>query len=229
MKEFFVIILSMIYICCSAQTLARNYNIFFTRDGDAEYRNISESDSELLFHPYYDTTLICILKKNGHPFEVRDANFNLVEIGNIISDVCMRRSYRDKLWKEFYKNGNIKAVGNYRRNDKINSWKYFYPNGKLMRFENYPYDNNYKFSFDNPYYLSEPFLIAEYEYYENGQLKMEGQYDVVNNCKDSVYEIDLNTGMEKDNKIEVEFSCSVKCGTWNYYFPDGSLMKKEEY
>lgn len=207
---------------------SRNYDVFNISD-DGKYRKIKETDSELIFHPYYDTTLICVFRRHK-PFEVRDSEFNLLESGYFISNVCKNRCYRNELWKEFYTDGSLKSIGNYKKNQKINTWKYFHKNGNLMRFEDYPYDNDYKFSFDNPYFQSEPFLIAEYEYYENGQLKTEGRYEKSYDCIgiDSIYITDPETGKETLQTLPVE-TCSKKCGIWNYYFPDGSLMKKEEY
>ena len=56
---------------------------------------------------------------------------------------------------------------------------------------------------------------------------MEGQYVIDFYCKDSLYIVDPSTGIETIE--EMKTLCSKECGTWNYYFPDGSLMKKEEY
>ena len=226
MKFIFTIIFFTLYNICNSQNNGFNYNNISV-PCDSNGKQIYYYDSVVVYHNLYNRSYTCKLYKNGH-MEIFDSLNNIVESG-LLNFTCSQRCSRYNLWKEFYNSGELKAFGNYKRDQKINIWKYFYKNSSLMRLEDYAYDNDYKFSFDNQYYQSEPFLIAEYEYYENGQLKMEGQYDVVNNCKDSIYEIDLNTGMQKENKIEVEFSCSVKCGTWNYYFPDGSLMKREEY
>ena len=228
MKNILTIIFFLFCNYCNSQTNGFNYNSIATPHY-SNNKQINWNDSVIIYHPFYfDTTVYCKLYKNGH-LEIFDSSKNIIESG-LLNFTCSNRCSRFNLWNEYYKTGELKACGYYKKDQKINNWKYFYKNGNLMRFEDYPYDNDYKFSFDNPYFQSEPFLISEYEYYENGQLKMEGTYERSNDCKglDSIYMTDPKTGKETLQIQPIE-SCSKKCGTWNYYFPDGSLMKREEY
>jgi len=185
---------------------------------------IKKSDSEFVFKLSSDTSIICIFNKARYPEFVTffDSTNNIIASGNI-SRTCIDCIGKGMNWKEYYKTGIIKEEGDYYRNSKIGDWKYYFQNGKLKKIERIFFDLD-----GIEYYSVSPMLQSEYEYYENGQLKMEGQYVKSYDCVDSIYMFDPETGKET-LQIITGTTCSKKCGNWNYYFPDGSIMKKEEY
>lgn len=184
---------------------------------------LKKSDTEFIFKLGSDTSVICIFNRSKHPEFVTffDSTNHLIASGNI-SRTCVDCIGKGENWKEFYKNGIIKEEGDYYRNSKIGDWKYYFPNGKLKKLERIFFDIE-----GIEYYSVNPMLQSEYEYYENGILKMEGQYEKSYDCIDSIYVPDPETGIQT-LYTQLGASCSKKCGTWNYYSPDGTLIKKEE-
>ncbi|MFN8283124.1 MAG: hypothetical protein U0U67_07900 [Chitinophagales bacterium] len=219
-----MIIFITTYTFCNSQTNGFNYNLISV-PCDSNGRQIYYNDSVIVYRNLYNKSTTCRLYKNGH-LEIFDSSNHIIESG-FLNFTCSQRCSRFNFWNEYYKSGKLKACGNYKKDHKINTWKYFYESGNLFRIENYPYDDKYRYMIDGFYYVENPMLLSEYEYYENGQLKMEGQYTTYSKCIDTIYYIDPVT--LRDTISVQEVTCSKKCGTWNYYFPDGSLMKREEY
>ncbi len=206
-----------LFILLGAGTcIAQDY--FFLNAYREQYRH--PDDSTLEYQLAADTTiLIRHHTKSNYVRLLR--NDTLLESG-YRSWSCIDCVNRGKEWSTYYANGHVASTGDYYKGIKTGDWKYYYPTGKLQRIERIFYD------FDGlGYYDVKPVLQSEYEYYENGQLKMEGQHEETLGCMDSVYIVDPQTG---DMTLQtVPKTCTKKCGTWNYYSPDGTLINKEEY
>lgn len=217
MKPILIISTIMLFFC---KSFATDFNYI------EPYRNqfIKQSDTEFIFKLSSDTLITCIFNRSRYPEFVifLDSTNHTIALGNI-SRTCIDCIGKGVNWKEFYKNGILKEEGDYYRNMKTGDWKYYYPSGKLMKLERIFFDEE-----GIPYYTVKPILQSEYEYYENGQLKMEGQYEKSYDGVDSILIPDPTTG-NLNLEIINGIICSKKCGTWNYYNPDGTLMKKEEY
>lgn len=140
-------------------------------------------------------------------------------------------------WIKRYRNGSLFSIGEYYCNMKLGTWVYFYENGNINKIENYsfPYHD---FTADNLYfdftYSRKPEISGLYvEYFESGNIKIEGHYKIyeifANKDTTSIYNPD--TFEEELHIIEGEYWIpkSYKDGYWKYYNKDGSIMKVEHY
>jgi len=71
------------------------------------------------------------------------------------------------------------------------------------------------------------------EYYDNGQLMMTGQYEIIHlkSSVDSLVITDKDTYEETYEYIEGQFwlPSSIKVGTWKHYNEEGKIEKVENY
>ena len=160
----------------------------------------------------------------------------LIVDGHKRAGVCGCSSKPHGYWIERYRNGNLKEQGNYYCNTRVGTWIYYYENGQIAKLESLhkPYDSiirtlGGKKGFVKEYNLREgPYL----EYYPNGQLKIEGHYEIVEAYAtiDTIYTFDPETYEKTPHLIEGEFWIprSEKSGGWNYYDVNGNLIKKED-
>jgi hypothetical protein len=208
----------LIYILCTIK-LCKSQDYFYIDAAFQTYKKINDSIGKYKLDIDTSKTVTYNTFRNYVKIFQYDT---LLEEG-YISWCCIDCKCRGNEWIYYYKNGKIKETGDYYRQQKINDWKYYYETGKLKKFESIFFDLD-----GIGYYSVRPMLQSEYEYYENGQLKMEGQYEKSYDGVDSIYMVEPETGKETLQTI-FGTTCSKKCGTWNYYNPDGSLMRKEEY
>ncbi|MCB0458052.1 MAG: hypothetical protein KDC91_09940 [Flavobacteriaceae bacterium] len=157
-----------------------------------------------------------------------------------MTSACGCESVPHGYWIERYRNGSLKEQGRYYCTQKTGTWIYYYPNGQIMRVENYemPYVNELT-SIDleqlgidklrRVYLLEGPYL----EYYANGQLKVEGEYEIVEEYStvDSFFTFDPETYELIINEAKGEYWIpeSVKSRYWNYYSETGQLISHEYY
>ena len=140
-------------------------------------------------------------------------------------------------WIEKYNNGALKEQGKYDCRRKSGTWIYYYKNGQVKKIENYkkPYANFFtheRIALDtlkNNYLLEGPYI----EYYENGALKIDGKYEIVEEYSeiDTLFTIDMET-YELIAEVTIgEFWIpkSKKSGKWNEYSKEGKLISHQVY
>lgn len=140
-------------------------------------------------------------------------------------------------WIERYRNGELKEQGRYFCNRKIGTWTYYHENGQISKVENFvePYlemltRHGNKWDTLKKYFLLEgPYL----EYYPNGQLKVEGNYEIVEEYSktDTIFTFDPDTYEEIIEIVEGEFWIprSKKSKYWNTYSENGDILSHEFY
>ena len=145
-----------------------------------------------------------------------------VEEGRLTFGKCGCNPAKDGIWLKRYKMGTIESIGTYDCGNKIGQWLYFYENGNKERIEFYSTYKN-----DTMNYLRITFLSSDYfEFYENGNLKVGGHYEI-KMLNDTLNTIIPESG-ELIKTIELQPK-SYKCGIWVYYNIDGIIERKEDY
>lgn len=142
------------------------------------------------------------------------------------------------IWIERYDNGSTKEIGEYECGIKIGLWTYFFDNGKIKKIEELqkPYLELFTqnhFDWDT---LSsrEVFRVGIYrEYHKNGQLKIEGTYELVEVFSTSSYKIQVDPDTYEELRIPIKgefwLPKSVKNGFWNEYDENGKILNHKEY
>jgi len=141
-------------------------------------------------------------------------------------------------WIERYRNDKLKEQGRYFCNRKIGTWIYYHENGKISKVENFakPYIEmltSFEYNWDTllkRYYLLEgPYL----EYYPNGQLKVEGTYEIIEEYSktDTIFRFDLDKYEEKIELVEGDFWIprSKRSNNWYTYSQNGEVLSHEFY
>ncbi len=140
------------------------------------------------------------------------------------------------LWVKRHRNGYMKEAGEYFCNRKVGTWTYYHGNGNLKKVETYelpyleflteqgePWD-----TLKNKEYLING-LYAEF--YENGNLKIEGRYEIIEEFSniDTLITFELETYNEIKTPITGAFWIpkSVKVGLWKEIDENGKLLKVE--
>lgn len=146
-------------------------------------------------------------------------------------------------WIERYRNGNLKEHGNYYTNDKIGTWVYFHDNGNIKKVETLKrpystelseYPRSYTFKYEETI-LSNPPLKSGYykEFYENGNLKLEGQFVIMEKfqTRDTIITFNPESYENILNITEGEFwkPKALKTGVWNNFDENGKLVFSKRY
>lgn len=118
--------------------------------------------------------------------------------------------------KKYYSSGQLKSDVVYYE-DTPQEWTDYYPNGNVDYIEEY--DKHFKYHVIRASYKEDGTPISKFErvhkrkelfesheYYENGQLKVKGEY------------------MYSENQFDV-----IKHGDWEYYDENGKLIKTEKW
>lgn len=186
------------------------------------WENIEEGTKEIMFHGGY------ILKDNLD---------NIIADGNKSGD-CGCQPIANGFWVFYYQNGKIKEQGSFDCGEKVNTWITFYKNGSIKQVKTFkkPYSASFVRQFGDTLNLRriKPMKHGQFlEYYENGQLMMSGQYDIIHlkSTSDSIVILDNETYDKTYEIIEGEFWLpkSIKIGTWKYYDIGGNIEKIENF
>ncbi len=140
-------------------------------------------------------------------------------------------------WIKRYRNGSLFSIGEYYCNKKLGTWVSFYENGNVNKIENYsfPYHDFIADNLDLDFtYSWIPQISGLYaEYFESGNIKIEGHYKIyeIFANKDTTIIYNPDTYKAELHIIEGEFWIpkSYKDGYWKYYNKDGSIIKVEHY
>jgi hypothetical protein len=196
----------------------------------------AQTDIDTLFSGYVDYKVETLRKDSSgvyyrigeHPdriyywsktdyLRIFDLENNLLVEGQIGSRRCSQLVLKTGKWVSYYPGGNIKTEGYYQRNNAIGLWRHFFANQMLKKI--YTLSN---FVLDS---TSSVCMAGTYEeYYENGQLKITGLYEV--GLDTSTTEHYYSTFVKY---VIEQVPVSKKSGTWLYYLPNGELERKETY
>lgn len=136
-------------------------------------------------------------------------------------------------WVFRYPDGALKETGEYAHRQKAGTWTYFYENGVVQKQETFqlPYadwvteQHEMWDTLQTRTYLLHGLYT---EFYENGQLKQEGHYDIVEAFTetDTVYTFNFDDYSEVLTPIRGAFwrPKSVKVGHWKYLDESGKLI-----
>ncbi len=124
-------------------------------------------------------------------------------------------------YKEYYKSGQLKKVGNLVCNHKEGEWITYDEGGSIIKYENYT-------SFELTLGHRIPYLSGIYkEYFLNGQVRMEGMYRVVQ--KWTEVPVLIAESYEIMNKCCSWVTTSIKFGIWREYDKEGNLINQIDY
>jgi antitoxin component YwqK of YwqJK toxin-antitoxin module len=143
-------------------------------------------------------------------------------------------SYSQEMTKEYYDNGQLKAIGKGKNpwkhkpslNPKLDGyadngeWRFYYESGQLKHIGNYKkfyrdglhksYYKNGTLELEATYHLDKPYGEWK-EYYDNGNLKVTGAYE------------------KYDGMFSSKNKSQKKIGVWKEYYKNGNLKTKGSY
>lgn len=124
-------------------------------------------------------------------------------------------------WIRYYSSGEIEEIGQIECNRKIGNWIYFYKNGSINRYEKY--DKFVLFEFGHSAYLNGAYV----EYYEDGTIKVLGNYKVLEEyVKYQKLNIDTYETMEECCRWQPK---SFKFGKWVEFDENGDITNELMY
>ena len=154
-----------------------------------------------------------------------------------LGTVCGCEPLPHGYWIERFRNGKLKAQGKYHCNQKEGTWTYYYENGNIKKIESYHQAYSvplyqlaatFQESLKDYFLLDGPYL----EYYPNGQLKVDGQYKIMEEYSntDTLFTIDSETYERIPTIIQGDFWIpkSKKVGYWHYYNAQGASISYQK-
>ncbi|MCD6365985.1 MAG: hypothetical protein J7L46_00445 [Bacteroidales bacterium] len=174
--------------------------------------------------------------------------------GQISSEGWMKNGKPDGLWKNFYKTGVRKSIGKRSLSLLDSTWVFFNTQGDTTDIINYYRDNKSGYHFHYEYIKSDSDTVKLLKfkelyvenkkagksfYYEKNHLKRIVNYE--NNIPDGwAYEYSYDTLITKmleykngflvySEKINRFDKDTLKQGVWKYFYPDGKIMREENY
>lgn len=206
------------------------------------YGHLKTLKKDRLLTVYLDTLTLDSLIVNADIWQTTIKTKENIEIskGSMVGGMgseCGCEPEPHGLWIKRYRNGNFKEIGEYFCNTKKGTWTYFHENGNLMKTETYalPY-LEFITTHEQPWdTLKNTYLLQGLyaEYYPNGQLKVEGKYEIIEAYSetDTVITFDPDTYVEikTPNKGSFWLPKSVKTGVWKWVDENGKLSKIERF
>ncbi len=155
-----------------------------------------------------------------------------------VGEYCSSNFKPHGYWLGRYRSGKIKEMGKYNCGQKQGLWTYFYENGNMKKVEEFHPSyiklfTKQQFEWDT-LSSNDFFKTGVYqEYYESGQLKVEGNYQLVEVYSDTKSKLSYDPDTFEELKIvltgEFWVPKSIKVGFWNEYDENGVIIKHEEY
>lgn len=185
------------------------------------------------YYPNGKVKVVATYTKEGVPEGVRrEYNENgkveksyIFRYGKIIGEgIFTDAGQKQGNWKEYYNDGNLKAIGNYIDDLRDGIWKYYYKNGQLE--ETGKYIKGVPDSTWNWYY-SDGKLLRNEQFYNGLRDGMLTEYDKEGNI---ITQGDYLDGMKEghwiyqigDSKDEGDYSEDMRNGLWNSYYAEGN-------
>ena len=135
------------------------------------------------------------------------------------------------VWTLYYKNGEVKAVGEYQDGLRVGEWVFYYETGEIEQkgfYKKGEYDGLWKWTFKNK-------DIKRIEKYINGV--EHGEFVEYDSLKNVLLKGVYNNGLREggwvyhvnDHKEEGEYLSGQKNSVWTHTFSDGTIIFKGEY
>jgi len=186
-----------------------------------ENKVVKETDCGKYYTASKDADLTVFVGEDPMMYRLFDKDDVLLVEGTLVAEGD--KYLHQGKWTEYYGKGKVKVSGYYVRDRPMGNWRKYYPSGKLMSSYTYaPIENGC-----TPYYC----MAGSYqEYYENGQLKVNGFYKAVidESSRDTVMVQDPMTGNDTKKIVKGTRPRAEKYGPWEYYSESGELTKKED-
>ncbi len=186
------------------------------------------------YYPNGKVKVVATYTKDGVPEGVR-REYNedgeveksyIFRYGKIIGEgIFTDAGQKQGMWKEYYDNGNLKAVGNYVDDMKDGYWKFYYKNGNL--------EQKGKYIMNLPdstwlWYYSDGSLLREDNYYNGLQDGVLTEFDKKGNI---ITKGDFLEGKKEgswiykvgDSRDEGEYADGLRTGLWKSYYSEGNV------
>lgn len=154
--------------------------------------------------------------ENGNVISSKIYNNGIVLFEGIIDE----QGRKQKLWKEFYTTGELKAEGKYKDNLKISKWVYYYIDGKVEQTGDYlrgrP-EGIWTWKYNNGQVWREEEYVDGYEdgpsveYGDTGNIIAQGNY--IEGLKDGDWFYQVN-----DYKEIGKYFDGLRTGDWTHYY-----------
>ena len=157
----------------------------------------------------------------------------IFDIGKIVGQGIVKEDgLKDGAWKEFYRNGTLKAEGSYNNGVKAGRWKYYHKNGNIEQTGVYGKDG--KLKGDWVWYYPSGNILREEEYLngfpdglmteyrEDGAIIAEGEF--IEGEEEGPWIFAYG-----DHREEGGYSYGMRNGIWKYFSGDGNLLFEGEF
>ena len=143
---------------------------------------------------------------------------------------------------EKYRTGTLKKVGRFYCDKMVGTWTYYYPNGQLMKMEtlrmpyiDYNGNASARTNHQLPFYEDLTYILCRegpyFEFFENGQIKIEGNYEIREVLTNEQIKIDPDTYETLLVSLESKHWVpkSIKIGVWSRYDELGNVLESKVY
>ena len=195
----------------------------FDHSGITIKKIIRQDEAGQYFYSYNPERIAYLAKVDAYSksyYKLFDQSNNLLAEGELYGSEKYGL-WRNGKWIEYYPNGTVKISGNYYHGNEVGLWNRYYSNGQLKQSETITLVEINK---ESRYCLSGSYQ----EYYETGQLKVNGFYRVGLE-PDTLYSYEEDKiGGEKKRRKIVQAPVGIRFGQWIYYKANGEIEKQEE-
>lgn len=152
--------------------------------------------------------------------------------GRVISEgIIDEEGNREGVWKEYYPNGKIRAIGNYLNNQRSSKWTFYYQNGKIEQTGEYLrgringiwtwfYEDGTVSREESYFNGKEDGIMVEYS--QEGKIITKGDY--VEGEKEGKWYYRVGDHIEVGTYIT-----GLRDGVWRYFYNDSTLKFEGDY
>ena len=181
--------------------------------------------------PYIDEIPVGIHKMFDETGEIIGSRI-YDDIGVLLSSgIIDKEGKRDGDWKDYFRDGNLRAEGKYVDNLREGKWIFYFPVGSVEQVGNYRnglengewirYHDNGNIYIEESYFNGkEDGLYTEYDEEEN--VIAQGEY--IEGEKESAWILNINDLQAKGN-----FMTGLRDGKWKYFYDDGTSLFEGNY
>lgn len=157
----------------------------------------------------------------------------IFEMGSLLgSGILDEQGLKQGSWKEFYREGGLKAEGSYKDGVKIGAWTFYFPNGRVEQTGSYTDRGREQgkwtwYYFDGTLRREENFTNGQkngdmIEYDEDGNVIARGTF--VDDEEDGPWYY-----QEEGYTQEGEYVLGEREGEWKHHYPEGNLSFKGKF
>ena len=170
--------------------------------------------------------------KNGDFKNIRITNYHTN--GQISETFSKENGQEHGVNKIFYEDGKLKEINNYKDGREDGDWKLYYKNGQLKsqgqhvkgdrdgKFIFYKEDGKIKDAIEYKY--NSPYVMGEWEYFDNGQLESVELYQ-----RDELVEWKYYYDNGQLKELRQYYKKRTRTGEWKYYYKSGQLRLLAQY